>query len=356
MNKKKTIEEAQMEINKMNLDFVIIEYNGFIKSNIFRHSCGFEFKSRLSHLLDRKKCPRCHGKWRDKEMFQIKSNEVHNNEYEVLEFDNGNSPVKIKHRICGNIFKQVGYRHLRGDGCFECYGSKKLSKDEIIKRSNERWNGEYEILSNKIDYNKKSKLRHRVCGFEYEQMTYSHLLGYGCPKCAGNAKHDKNSIQEKSDKVHNKEYLILSDVKNTKSLIKIRHIECGKEYTQKVDYHISGRMCPYCSLSKGEKMIEKILNSFNIKYERQKTFDGCKYKNKLRFDFYIPDLKSCIEYDGIQHFESIRYFGGKRALNLQKTKDQIKNEYCYKNNIKLIRFKFDDNENYITDILSKLIS
>ena len=37
MNKKKTIEEAQIEINKMNLDFVIIEYNGFIKSNIFRH-------------------------------------------------------------------------------------------------------------------------------------------------------------------------------------------------------------------------------------------------------------------------------------------------------------------------------
>jgi very-short-patch-repair endonuclease/Zn finger protein HypA/HybF involved in hydrogenase expression len=356
MSKKKTIEEVQNEIDLLNLDFKIIDYKGNIKSNKFKHSCGHEFETRLTHLLSRRKCPKCHGKWRDKEMFQKKSNEVHKSEYEILEFSNGNSPVKIRHRICGNIFKQVGYRHLRGDGCFECYGSKKLSRDEIIKRSNEKWNKEYEILSQKVDYNKKSKLRHKVCGFEYEQVISSHLLGYGCPKCAGNAKHDKNSIQEKSDKVHNKEYLILSDVKNTKSLIKIRHIECGKEYTQKVDYHISGRMCPYCSLSKGEKIIEKILNSLNIKYERQKTFDGCKYKNKLRFDFYIPEQDTCIEYDGIQHFESCWYFGGIKALNLQKIKDQIKNEYCDKNSIKLIRFKFDANENNILDTLSNLVA
>ena len=31
---------------------------------------------------------------------------------------------------------------------------------------------------------------------------------------------------------------------------------------------------------------------------QQKSFDGCKYKQKLNFDFYIPSKNMCIEYDG----------------------------------------------------------
>jgi Zn-finger nucleic acid-binding protein len=350
---KKTIEEVQKEINVQGIDFQILEYNGFTKNNKFKHSCGFEFETRLSHLLNRKRCPKCHGKWRDKEMFQSESNKIHNNEYEILEFSNGNSSVKIRHKNCGKIFTQIGYQHLKGNRCFHCYGIKKLSKDYIIKKSCEMWNNEYKILSEKIDYNKKSKFRH-ICGFEYDQITSSHLLGHGCPKCGGNARHNKQSIQEKSDKIHNKEYLILSEGKNTKDIIKIRHTVCGREYTQKVDYHISGSMCPYCNLSKGEKMIEKVLSDLNIKYEKQKTFEGCKFKNKLKFDFFIPEMNICIEYDGIQHFQPCWYFGGKKAFTLQKIKDQIKNDFCLNNKINLIRFKYDEDIKIIENTLLKL--
>lgn len=353
--KKKSILDVQSQINNLNLDFKIIEYNGYTKNNKFKHSCGEIFETRLSHLLNRKRCPKCHGKKRDIEMFQNKSNEIHNNEYDILEFTNGNLPVKMKHKICGNIFDQVGFRHLRGNRCPKCYGNVKLSKEDIIERSNKIWNKEYEILSDKVDYDKKSRIRHKICGYEYNQMTYSHLLGMGCPKCAGNEKHTRKSVQEKSNKIHNNEYEILSEVKNTKSLINIKHILCGKEFSQKVDYHISGSTCPYCSSSKGEKHIENILISKNIKFEKQKTFEGCLYKKKLRFDFYLTDYNICIEFDGIQHFESCWYFGGKKAFELQKIKDGIKNEYCQENNIKLVRFRFDNDHSFIESMINGLI-
>ena len=33
-----------------------------------------------------------------------------------------------------------------------------------------------------------------------------------------------------------------------------------------------------------------------------------------KFDFFLPDLNICIEFDGKQHFESIDFFGGDSYL------------------------------------------
>jgi hypothetical protein len=58
----------------------------------------------------------------------------------------------------------------------------------------------------------------------------------------------------------------------------------------------------------------------------------------------------CIEYDGIQHFESVEYWGGQSALENQQLRDQIKTDFCFNNNIKLIRIRYNEN------ILDKLNS
>ena len=352
---RKTINDAQIEIDNLNLEFVILEYKSNSQKSKFKHSCGEIFETRLSHLLDRKRCPKCHGKFRDKEMFQKKSNEVHNYEYEILDFTNGNSPVKIKHKKCSSIYTQVGNRHLRGDRCFNCYGNKKLTRECIIERSTSIWKGEYEILSDNVKYNEKSKIRHKVCGYKFYQIISSHLLGIGCSKCAGNSKHTINSVQEKSDIIHNFEYKILTNPEGSKSKIKILHLLCGKEFEQVLSDHLSGCGCIICNISKGEKNIENILTGLNINFTKQKTFEDCKFKNKLKFDFYIPEKNICIEFDGEQHFKPIRYFGGNKSFELQKIKDQIKNEYCNKNKIKLIRFRFDEDPIKIEFEINKLI-
>lgn len=82
-----------------------------------------------------------------------------------------------------------------------------------------------------------------------------------------------------------------------------------------------------------------------IEYIKQKSFEGCVYKNKMQFDFFLPDFNLCIEFDGIQHFRPIEYFGGINALNEQINKDNIKNKFCYNNNIKLIRIPYYEYDN-----------
>lgn len=90
-----------------------------------------------------------------------------------------------------------------------------------------------------------------------------------------------------------------------------------------------------------------------INFEQQKIFDGCKDKRKLSFDFYLPEYNICIEYDGIQHYESIEYWGGHKNFNYIKKHDQIKTDFCENNNIKLIRIKYNRKLNS-NDILEKI--
>ena len=59
-----------------------------------------------------------------------------------------------------------------------------------------------------------------------------------------------------------------------------------------------------------------------------------------------------IEYDGIQHFEPVKLFGGKDEFKKTQIKDKIKTEYCIKNNIQLIRISYLEN---IEELLNKLI-
>ena len=83
-----------------------------------------------------------------------------------------------------------------------------------------------------------------------------------------------------------------------------------------------------------------------MKFTQQKTFEKCRYKKLLRFDFYLEEENILVEYDGIQHYQPVS-FGGNAEVNFSETviRDKIKNEFCLNNNIKLVRFSYKDFNN-----------
>lgn len=88
--------------------------------------------------------------------------------------------------------------------------------------------------------------------------------------------------------------------------------------------------------SRGEQKIIEFLNSEKIRYKREWFFKGLynnQTKQLLYFDFYLPDYKCCIEYDGEQHYS-------KDKSNNATINDFLKNAYCLKNNIPLLRIKY----------------
>ena len=129
--------------------------------------------------------------------------------------------------------------------------------------------------------------------------------------------------------------------------------DCGNIISTRGSNLRSGltQSCGCIKSSKGENKIKDILSSLKINFIQQKTFDDLKYKYNLKFDFFLPEYKCCIEYNGEQHYEAIEYFGGIERLEEQKKRDNIKRQWCKDNNIKLIEISYTNydklNEDYI---------
>jgi hypothetical protein len=123
-----------------------------------------------------------------------------------------------------------------------------------------------------------------------------------------------------------------------------------------------GRGCPKCKLNKGETLINSILKELNANFKSQYVVENLKTsKNGVPiFDFAIfnenNELKAIIEYDGKQHYEEVKIWGGKERLIMQQEVDEFKNEYCVKNSIQLIRIKYNEfnkiNTNYIKQLIN----
>ena len=59
-------------------------------------------------------------------------------------------------------------------------------------------------------------------------------------------------------------------------------------------------------------------------------------------DIYIPSLNIAIEYQGKQHYEPVTFFGGDEGYKKTMERDKRKEGLCKKNNINLIKWKYDE--------------
>lgn len=131
--------------------------------------------------------------------------------------------------------------------------------------------------------------------------------------------------------------------------------ELGHEWYCKIYTRTRGDQCPICASSKGEKLVKIFLDENNLIYEKEYWFKDCKNKRPLPFDFailYNKEVKFLIEYQGIHHYESIEYFGGKNRFIETATRDKIKFDYCAKNNIPLLIIPYWELKNINTILVN----
>lgn len=132
---------------------------------------------------------------------------------------------------------------------------------------------------------------------------------------------------------------------------------CGNVFETNWQYFRlqSPRRCPICTrrVSTNELKAMQWLEENKIDYIPEKSFEDCCHIVPLRFDFYLSKLHKIIEIDGEQHFYPVS-FGGiskqQAQLNFERSqeRDKIKNDYCVKNNIPLLRIPYYefDSDNY----------
>lgn len=229
------------------------------------------------------------------------------------------------------------------------------SKNKFIPTAIETHNNKYNYSKvNYINANTKVEIICKIHG-SFWQIPRFHIRKNnptGCPKCNGGVKHTQTYFIQKASEIHNNIY-DYSLVEYIDSAEKVKII-CKKHgiFEQQPRNHIFKQGCPKCKNSKGEYAIEKYLSLHNITHIQQHTFNDCRGKKRpLPFDFYLPNNNICIEFQGEQHFRPA--FGDSHFKNIQFT-DNIKEQYCINNSIKLLKINYYEIES-IDKILNENI-
>lgn len=307
----------------------------------------------------------------------------HDLDFSQVNYINRDSLLKLKCNIHNHSFVQNGDSFIKGfTGCYECMINgifsdnnrkekiknnninKRVSlQDKFIKRANKLHNFKYNY--DKVVYvtaKTKVTITCPVHG-DFEQIPDGHSQGFGCYKCVADTLKqlyvwDKQTFMNKFlESDSSKQFDIINfNYENAHSKVKVKCKTCGLIST--TQFHLladNKKGCLKCNASSGEKNIQYFLDKLEINYIREYKV---KINNKnMRFDFYLSEYNTCIEYDGEQHFRAVggtKFGGEKEFLNRQKN-DKSKNDFCFINNIKLIRIPYwlkVTNENIMYAILN----
>lgn len=129
--------------------------------------------------------------------------------------------------------------------------------------------------------------------------------------------------------------------------------DCGNEVIVKTRDLIAGdtHSCGCLTQSYGAQQIEDILIKNDINFKKEYSFNDLRTEAGylLFFDFAIFNKKDklvyLIECQGKQHFEPVKFFGGEKRFLIQQDRDNLKRNYCFKNNIPLIEVDYFSKRN-----------
>jgi hypothetical protein len=304
------------------------------------------FYSTFSHLKRGDGCPKCIGKYMDKELFVYESKLIHGDVYSYNKsiFLGKKKKLTIycnKHHL---YFQQTPEKHLAGHGCPKCRyekasASKMKTLDEFIERSKT-------IHGNKYDYSHSiykgsDKPITLIChekdnnGIEHGKFDITpnnHLHKsnpQGCPKCGRISSALKRvkpfeTFVKEANVVHDNKYSYVKETyTNASSIVDIICPIHGL-FPQKGTDHICLKQgCPKCSnqMSMAEEEIVNFLKSIlpNTTIERRNRILIAPQE----LDILIPQKKVAIEFNGlIWHSDK---FNTDKKYHLNKT-NECKNQ------------------------------
>jgi len=358
--------EKSIKIHDTKYDYSKVDYiNTKTKVIIICPEHGEFTQSPDKHLIGQG-CQRCsnHSVF-DTPSFIEDSIKIHGDKYDYSKVNYIKSNLKVK-IICSvhGVFEQRPGNHLNGQGCGVCgiinTGLNQRGNTEQFIIESKKIHGDHYDYS-KVDYVKNNLKVKIICPThgEFEQIPNGHLEGQGCTECgyekvSRDLKLPYETFLIRSKLIHGMTYEY--DKKTYTSYTEKMRIICKKhgEFLQTPHSHISmSTGCPKCDSSHGERLIRDLLTRKHILFEEQKTFEWLMDKSKLRCDFYLPKYNTVIEYNGIQHYEMIEYFGGESGFKRGQKRDTIKRKLLKENNVKLIEVRYDekDVENFILNLL-----
>jgi len=217
------------------------------------------------------------------EEFITRANKIHNNKYNYDEviYVNNKTKVKIQCKIHGYFYQNPNNHLNLKQGCPECGGTVKATKEQFIEKANKSHNNRYdysEVIY--VESFTKVKINCKIHGAFYQIPTNHITRKRGCPKCKGGVVLTQEEFLEKAKQIHKNRYNYDKVIyKNSISKVEIICSLHGS-FKQTPNHHLGGGNCSKCSHIISQKQIlwiESFHNS-NIIMDYTVRINGKLYK------------------------------------------------------------------------------
>ena len=204
----------------------------------------------------------------------IKMKKVHKNKYKYIAESYKGATEKID-IICPDhgIFSQLVSSHLKGHGCQECGGVKRLDNELFAEKAEKIHGDKYDYSL--VEYRGNKGYITIICRYhrtKFKQKPNSHLSGGGCPDC-GNTKKgvsqrtSQSEFIKRAKKVHGNRYdLSKAKYVNNHTKVEISCFEHGSFLIKPMNFLDRAQGCPCCGKARSgwsRSRYIKLTNSYN---------------------------------------------------------------------------------------------
>lgn len=269
--------------------------------------------------------------------------------YDRVIYNDYRGKVSIGCQVHG-YFEQSVSNHMSGYGCTKCkmdylVSLRTLTTEKFIAKAKEVHGDRYGYEKVEYVHNRKPVIVTCKIHGDFFHEPHTHLQGRNCIKCKYEHMGDllrlsREEFLRRANDVHLNKYSYDKAVYT--GMNKAITITCPVhgDFERAALSHVSGSGCYSCTSSRGESVIETILNKASIKFIREYIVPNVK--PSFRYDFFLLDLNIFIEFHGIQHFKYIPFFHktGIGDLKRRQLTDAIKKDVARTINVGYLQFDY----------------
>lgn len=351
---------------------MIGEYTGKKNKIDFLHKeCGNVWRVDPIHLIKRNQnCGHCSPtKKKTHREYVREVYDLVGCEYSVLSLYNStNENIMMKHNKCGHVWSMPPTKFVSSEQtrCPKCVHNSKVEYDELLERCT---NLGANLITTRDEYSRMyDKLKFKCsCGnifYRKFHMVKKSDNGNICVECSRKSTGELQALNPNEfkfrfyDVLNADEYELITEYKRSNISVDVIHKHCGNFFKikpSKLNQLTVG--CPICNSSSYERRTYEWLckNIGRENVDREVFFDdliGDKFP--LRFDFAVyteNELRLLIEIDGEYHYKVIV---SEQNLLKQQRYDDMKDRYCERNKINLLRIPYWEFDNIETILYEKL--
>ena len=257
----------------------------------------------------------------------------------ISEFKSMAEKVDIICNECSNEQHVTPNAILKRSGCPYCSGKLGINTDTLKNKVYNMWGKDITVIGEYTGSNKKVLVEHNTCGAKFyitpSNLTKSQRYKTPCPYCnptGYTTESFKYAMYLKG--IYN--YTLIDNYVDYSTHLRFKNNNTGDIILEKPTRFLKGYRGR--NRSHGESFVIAYLEQKGIKYSYQYTIHV--QGKRLMPDFYLSDYNAFIEFDGTQHVEAKRLFGGEEGLRKTQERDALKNAYAYEQGIKMIRIPY----------------